>query len=237
MAIDRRAFSLLSYGLYVITASAGERGNGQIANVLFQVTSRPPRLATALNKDNFTHDLVKESGFFAATVLSRETTLPFVGLFGFRSGRDVDKLAKVGWRVGEAGLPIVTDFGLAAFECRVFAALDAGTHTLFVADVVSAAALTAGEPLTYDYYHNVLKGKTAANAPTYEGFGRPGAAPAPVQGESAMKKYVCTVCGYVYDPAAGDPDNGVAAGTPFEKLPASWVCPICGASQDQFEPQ
>jgi rubredoxin len=52
-----------------------------------------------------------------------------------------------------------------------------------------------------------------------------------------MKKYVCQVCGYTYDPAVGDPDSGVAAGTPFEKLPDDWVCPVCGASKDQFEPE
>ena len=52
-----------------------------------------------------------------------------------------------------------------------------------------------------------------------------------------MKKYVCQVCGYVYDQAAGDPDNGAPAGTPFEKLPADWVCPVCGAGKDQFEPE
>lgn len=52
-----------------------------------------------------------------------------------------------------------------------------------------------------------------------------------------MKKYVCGVCGFVYDPAKGDPDNGVPPGTPFENLPANWVCPVCGASKDQFEPE
>lgn len=134
------------------------------------------------------------------------------------------------------GCPVVTENALAVFEGKVVSSVDAGTHTVFIADVASAHALKAGRPLSYAYYREHLRGKTPKYAPTY----MPAKAIESTREkreEDAMKKYICDVCGYVYDPAEGDPDNGVAAGTPFDKLPDGWVCPVCGAGKDQFSPE
>lgn len=224
----------LTYGLYVVTSCADGKGNGQIANTVFQVTAEPARIAVALNKENLTHEYVSRSGVFGVSVLDKETPMPFIGLFGFKSGRDVDKLAEVEHKEGSSGCPVVTENALAVIEARVVSTLDAGTHTIFVGDVVAGEVLRDGEPLTYACYRDVKKGKAPKTAPTYHA---PSPAAAKERNDVKMQKYVCQVCGYVYDPAVGDPDSGVAPGTAFGNLPDDWVCPVCGAAKDQFEPE
>ena len=224
----------LTYGLYVVTSCADGKANGQIANTVFQVTADPARIAVSLNKENLTHEYVSRSGVFGVSVLDKETPMPFIGLFGFKSGRDVDKLAEVEHKEGSSGCPVVTENALAVIEARVVSTLDAGTHTIFVGDVVAGDVLRDGEPLTYAYYRDAKKGKAPKTAPTYHG---PLPAAAKERNDVKMQKYVCQVCGYVYDPAVGDPDSGVAPGTAFEDLPDDWVCPVCGAAKDQFEPE
>jgi flavin reductase (DIM6/NTAB) family NADH-FMN oxidoreductase RutF/rubredoxin len=233
MSYDPACLYDITYGLYVVTAAADGKANGQIANAVIQVTAEPARVAVALNKKNLTHEYVDRGGAFGVSVLAQETPMKFIGLFGFKSGRDVDKLAGVESRAGETGCPLVTTNALAVLEARVIGRLDAGTHKLFVGDVVAGEVLRAGEPLTYAFYRDVKMGKAPKTAPTYRG---PAAAPPKERSDAAMQKYECQVCGYVYDPAAGDPENGVQPGTAFADLPADWVCPVCGAAKDQFQP-
>jgi flavin reductase (DIM6/NTAB) family NADH-FMN oxidoreductase RutF/rubredoxin len=224
----------LTYGLYVVTSRADGKANGQIANTVVQVTADPARIAVALNKENLTHEYVSRSGVFGVSVLDKETPTPFIGLFGFKSGRDVDKLAEVEHMEGSSGCPVVTENALAVIEARVVGTLNVGTHTIFVGDVVAGDVLRDGEPLTYAYYRDAKKGKAPKTAPTYHA---PPPTAAKARSDVKMQKYVCQVCGYVYDPAVGDPDSGVAPGTAFEDLPDDWVCPVCGAAKDQFEPE
>lgn len=232
MGIDTKAFRSISYGLYVVTSRDGERLNGQIANSVMQVTSSPPQIAAVLNKENLTHDFVAKSGVLAVSVLEEETPMPFIGLFGFKSGRDVDKLSQVNYETGETGAPLVTEHAVAVLEARVTKSLGVGTHTIFVGEVVGAKVVKGGNPMTYAYYHQVKGGKSPKKAPTYE----PPEKEEKPSGVSAQK-YVCNVCGYIYDPAKGDPDNGVTPGTPFDELPGDWVCPVCGAGKDEFSPK
>jgi flavin reductase (DIM6/NTAB) family NADH-FMN oxidoreductase RutF/rubredoxin len=220
--------------MYVVTSCADGKANGQIANAVVQVTAEPARVAVALNKENLTHEYVSRSGVFGVSVLDKETPPTFIGLFGFKSGRDVDKLAQVEYKEGSSGCPVVTENALAVIEAKVVGRLDVETHTIFVGDVVAGEVLRAGEPLTYACYRDTKKGKAPKTAPTYHG---PPPAAAKERSDVRMQKYVCQVCGYVYDPAAGDPDNGVEAGTAFEDLPDGWVCPLCGVGKDQFEPE
>ena len=100
-------------------------------------------------------------------------------------------------------------------------------HTMFIGEVVAADVLKEGEPMTYAYYHQVKRGSTPKTAPLYIKEKK--------EAVSKMAKYRCTICGYIYDPEKGDPDGNIEPGTPFEKLPDSWVCPVCGASKDRFE--
>lgn len=230
--LDLKALWVLSYGLYVVASRDGDRLNGQIANTVFQVTAEPPRIAVSISKENLTHEYISRSGIFSVSVLDVNTPMTFIGLFGFKSGRDVEKLSDVEYELGGAGCPVVTENALAVLEVRVIDRVDVGTHTVFTGEVVSARVLREGEPLTYADYHRIKKGKAPKNAPTYRGEGEK------PRGEGkGMEKYVCDVCGYVYDPVEGDPEHGVKPGTPFKDIPDSWVCPVCGATKDQFSPK
>jgi flavin reductase (DIM6/NTAB) family NADH-FMN oxidoreductase RutF/rubredoxin len=227
MGIDPRALWTMSYGVYLVTARAGVRANGQVANSVFQVTAEPARLAAAINKENFTHDLIRDGGWFGLSVLADSVPMELIGVFGFRSGRDVDKLAQATVRAGEH-VPLVVDHAVAVAEARVLAAADAGTHTLFIGEVAAAEVLSGAAPLTYAAYH-ARKGRAPKNAPTYRGETE-----APAARVETASSWTCGVCGYTYDPAEGDPAHGVAPGTRFDDLPGDWVCPVCGAPKDAF---
>jgi ferric-chelate reductase [NAD(P)H] len=164
---DRRAFRDLSYGLYIVTSRDGNRLNGQIVNTVIQVTSDPARVAVIVNKQNLTHEFISRSGLFGVSVLDESAPMTFLGLFGFRSGRDVDKLSQVQFKIGVAGCPLVVEHALSVLEARVIDQVDLGTHTIFIGDTVDAEVLKEGRPLTYRYYQEFLKGKAPATAPTY----------------------------------------------------------------------
>jgi len=221
------ALHKISYGLYIVTSGKSGKSNGQIANTVFQATSEPPTIAVCINKKNFTYEFIRESGFFAVSVLSKGTPLGFIGRFGFRSGRDVDKFKGVNYKVGSTGVPIVLDHAIAYLEAEVIKEIDGSTHTIFIGKVVDAEILSDEEPLTYAYYHEIKRGVTPETAPTYIKEEK--------EGGEKMAKYRCIVCGYIYDPENGDPESGIPPETPFEELPDDWICPICGAAKDQFE--
>ncbi len=165
--LNREVFTQISYGLYIVTSHLAGKLNGQIANTCLQVTADPPRVAVIINKSNLTHEFIAQSKTFGASVLDTSAPMTFIGLFGFKSGRNVDKLSQVQFISGTTGVPLVTDHSLSVLEATVFEQLDVGTHTVFVGDVVRAEVLKSGEPLTYAYYHSHLKGKSPKAAPTY----------------------------------------------------------------------
>ena len=225
--MNLKALYKLGYGMYVVCSKKGDRFNGQIANTVLQITSEPPIIAVSINKDNLTHEFIKESKVLTVSVISQDTPLSFIGHFGFKSGRDMDKLGGISYKIGETQAPVVTDNALAYLEARVIQEVDVGTHTIFIGELVDADVIKEGEPMTYAYYHQVKRGTTPKAAPSYIEEKKE-AAP-------KMAKYKCTVCGYVYDPELGDPDGGIKPGTPFEEIPDAWVCPVCGAAKSAFE--
>jgi flavin reductase (DIM6/NTAB) family NADH-FMN oxidoreductase RutF len=164
---DRRAFRNLSYGLYIVTSRDGDRLNGQIVNTVIQVTSDPARVAVIINKQNLTHKLISRSGLFGVSVLEESAPMTFLGPFGFRSGRDVDKLSKVQFKIGVTGCPLVLEHALSVLEAQVIDQIDLGTHTIFIGNTVNAEVLKEGRPLTYRYYQDFLKGKAPATAPSF----------------------------------------------------------------------
>jgi ferric-chelate reductase [NAD(P)H] len=164
---DRRAFRDLSYGLYIVTSLDGDRLNGQIVNTVIQVTSDPARVAVIVNKQNLTHEFIIKSGLFGVSVLDESAPMTFLGTFGFRSGRDVNKLSQVQFKIGVTGCPVVVEHALSILEAKVIDQIDLGTHTIFIGDTVNAEVLKEGRPLTYRYYQEFLKGKAPATAPTY----------------------------------------------------------------------
>lgn len=236
--VDAAALRCLSYGLYIVTARSGERLNGQIVNTAFQVAATPPTIAVSINKENLTHQFISESGVMGICVLDETTPMTLIGTFGFRSGRDIDKFERVEYTLGQTGVPLVTEHVLSVIEARVTKTIDVGTHTLFIGEIVSCQVIPSeAKALTYDYYHKDLKGKTPKNAPSYVGPDTNIEKEDVERNAKPMKRYVCTVCGYLYDPKMGDPDNGIKPGTAFEKLPPNWTCPVCGVDKDAFEPE
>jgi flavin reductase (DIM6/NTAB) family NADH-FMN oxidoreductase RutF/rubredoxin len=233
--VDLAALYSFSYGLYVVTSRGGDRRNGLVVNTVVQVGQTPCQISVSINKANLTHDYIISSGVLGVSVLEQETPLAFIGNFGFRSGRDYDKFAQVRYEDGITGCPLLTEHTLTHIEARLRTAVDCGSHVVFIADVVASRPVQAGVPLTYAYYHQIKGGRTGKNSPTYAAS-EAAAARQKTERTKAMQKYVCMVCGEVYDPAVGDPDKGVKPGTAFEKLPTDWACPVCGADKNQFEP-
>ena len=224
--MDLTALFKLSYGVYVVCSKKGNKINGQTANAVMQISSEPPTIAISINKQNLTHEYIKESKVFSINILSQDAPLNFIGTFGFKSGRDQNKFEGVMFKIGSSQAPVILDNTLASIEAKLIKEVDVGTHTIFIGAIVDASNLKQGEPMTYAYYHQVKRGTTPKTAATY----------VKVEQKPTLKvKYQCSGCAYIYDPENGDPDGGIPARTAFEDIPATWVCPVCGASKSQFE--
>jgi ferric-chelate reductase [NAD(P)H] len=166
--IDPSALCQIQYGVFIITSFADNKLNGQIATVVFQVTNQPTQLVTCLNKNNLTHQLVTASKVFGISILTEEADLKFIGKFGFRTGRDLDKFSDTNYKKLTTGSPLVLDRTSGILDLKVTQTIDVGTHTLFVGELVAAEKISDDKPMTYDYYHKVVKGKTQQNAPTFQ---------------------------------------------------------------------
>jgi flavin reductase (DIM6/NTAB) family NADH-FMN oxidoreductase RutF/rubredoxin len=237
--MDLKALYQISYGLYIVSSVKNNRFNGQIANAVMQITSEPPQILVAINKSNLTHEYIMHSKVFTVSVLSEEARLTFIGKFGFKSGRDIDKFSDTNYKLGTTKAPIVLDYATGYLECNLVFNVDCNTHTLFIGKVVDAQIIVEKPPMTYAFYRLIKKGKSPKTAPTYI---NEKATMINLDDHSLkerevikMAKYRCTVCDYIYDPQTGDPEAGIAPGTPFEALPDDWVCPVCGADKSQFE--
>ncbi len=152
--------------MYIVASRNGNKFNGQVANTVFQVTSEPPTVAVSINKKNLTHEFIKESQIFAASILCQETPLSFIGRFGFKSGRDINKLEGVAYKTGKT-TPIVLENAVAYLEARVIKEVDMGTHTIFIGEVMDADVVAEKECMTYAYYHQIKRGTTPQTAPSY----------------------------------------------------------------------
>ena len=205
---DLKAFFTMNYGMYLVSAKAGERASGCVVNTLSQVTAEPLQMTVAIHKENLTTELIRESGHFAAVVLSQEAGMDLIGVFGFQSGRDRDKFAGFPTRQDEDGVPYVCRHVVARFSCQVTKEMDMGTHVLFLGRVTAAEILSDELPLTYTQYHEVKKGKTPPKASSY------------LPPQQAGSGYRCKICGYILE---GD------------RLPADFVCPVCGRGPEAME--
>jgi len=228
--MDPNVLHNLSYGMYIVSSNKGDLLNGQIANTVFQITSEPVTIAISINNKNLTHEYIEASSRFSLSIIDEKAPLSFIGKFGFKSGRTEDKFKDTNFIKLASGCPVALDHTLCYIEAKVVKKLDCFTHTLFIGEMTDSKMIKTGRPMTYDYYHQEKRGTTPSSAPTYIKGETPSA-----KKEVAMQKYRCVVCNYIYDPAVGDPDSGIQPGTPFEKLPDNWVCPVCGADKSQFE--
>lgn len=210
------ALRKLSYGVYVIGTLDQERVTGCIANSAMQITSDPATVAVSINHNNYTNKCIRESGKFSVSILGEGINPEIIGTFGFQSGKDINKFETVSYDMKE-GVPVLTE-ACGYLVCEVVDKMETETHTVFLGKIVDAESLSEEEPMTYAYYHKVVKGKSPKNAPTY-------ISEEEIKAESEQKneKYVCGICGYVYD---GE--------VPFEELPEDYVCPICKQPKSVF---
>lgn len=207
--MNNSAFRALSYGVYILSTWDDGRPTGCTVNSVMQITSSPATIAVSVNKNNYTHDCIQNSKMFAVSVLHEQSDPSIIGTFGFSSGKDTNKFEKVDYEV-KGMMPVVKN-AAAYIVCEVEKTLETNTHTVFLGKVTDADVLENKPPMTYAYYHNVVKGKTAKNAPTY------------IEEKPETGKWVCSVCGYVYD---GE--------TPFEELPDDFRCPVCRQPKSAF---
>jgi flavin reductase (DIM6/NTAB) family NADH-FMN oxidoreductase RutF/rubredoxin len=220
--INIEALFKISYGIYIISSGDNNKGNGFVSNTVVQVASDPAKLSVCSNKNNFTAELIQKHGAFSISILSQESAPETFGKFGYKSGKDFDKMVGSKIKYGATGVPIVLDDAIAYLECKLLQTIDVGSHLLFIGELLNSDEKEKKkEPITYAYYRQVKKGVSPKNAPTYH---KPEIEKPKL--EETTKKYKCVVCSYVYDEATEK--------IKFTELPYNWICPLCSSEKHVF---
>lgn len=175
---DLTALFNIGYGLYVVTSNDGNKDNGLIVNTVTQVTNTPNRVAVTINKQNYSHHVIKQTGIMNVNVLSTDAPFKVFERFGFCSGRTTDKFAGCELYRSDNGLVFLPRYINSFMSLKVESYVDVGTHGIFICEVTEARVMNANETMTYTYYLNNVKPR-----PATEG----------------KKGYVCKICGYVYE--------------------------------------
>jgi len=180
-AVESGTMFKLTYGLFVLTAKDGGKDNGCIINTAAQLTSSPMRISIAVNKANFTHDMIVKTGEFNVSILTDGVPFHIFEQFGFNSGKTADKFEGCGYDVRTAnGIRYVPEYTNGVISAKVTESSDYGTHTLFIAEVTQAFVLSDEPSVSYQYYFDHIKPKPQAQKEKKKGF-------------------VCKICGYVYE--------------------------------------
>ncbi len=175
---DLTALFNIGYGLYVVTSNDGKKDNGLIVNTVTQVTNTPNRVAVTINKENYSHHVIKQTGIMNINCLSTEAPFAVFETFGFKSGRNTDKFAECEPLRSDNGLVFLPRYINSFMSLKVESYVDLDTHGMFICSVTEARVISDRETMTYTYYHNNVKPK-----PETDG----------------KKGFVCTVCGWVYE--------------------------------------
>jgi len=185
--IDDMAFRNLTYGLFFITANDGDKDNGCIVNTVGQITVTPNQISISMNKNNLTHDMVLKTGVLNVSVLTQATPFSVFENFGLVSGKNEDKFKRAeaqSWssklKRAENGCYYLANYANAMFSCKVVSTLDAGTHTIFLAEVMEAQAIGTEPSCSYAYYFENIK-------------------PKPQLKKEEKTGYICKICNYVYE--------------------------------------
>ena len=213
--MDYSILNDLSYGMYIITTEINNKKVGCFINTAMQITSKSPVIAISLNKDNYTNEILKETRKCAISILSEKASSNLISKFGYFSSREINKFDDVNYQNIE-NLPVVLEDVCGYIIGEVMRVIDVDTHDIFLIKVLSTAKVLEQKPMTYRYYHEVLKGTSPKKAPTYQEN----------EEKSKANRYQCTICGYIYD----DSKEEIA----FEDLPDTWTCPLCGVGKDKF---
>ncbi len=179
----------ITYGLYVLSAADGSKSNGCLINTVMQQTAVPERVTVTIHKDNYTHDMVKDSGVCAVSVLDTSTKFDLVKIFGMQSGRDgVDKFSGYNCKTTKSGIKVLADYSLGFMELKVLSTIDMDTHSIFVCEIAESAVFeSANQPLSYAYYHSNIK-------------------PQPKAAVNDVKNdiWTCVICGFDHDGEPAD---------------------------------
>ena len=203
--IEREAMYKITYGLFMLTTTDGQKQNGCIVNTVSMITDNPTRIVVFVNKANYSEELLKKTGVFNVSILTESTPFEIFKQFGFQSGRNVDKFEGGMYATSENGLYYLPEHTNAVLSGKVVDMLDYDTHTLFVAEVTEAKKLSDEKSVTYEYYQSNIKPKPQA---------------VKTEEPSAKGKWVCKICGYVHE---GD------------ELPDDFICPWCKHPASDFE--
>ena len=203
--MNKKAMYKLTYGLFVLTAKRENKDNGCIINTAIQAASEPNQISIAINKTNYTHDMVKATGEFTISILSEKATFDLFRRFGFQSGKNVDKFDGFsGMRRGKNGIYYITEGTNAYISVKVELMEDLGSHTMFIGTITDMEVLSEDNSVTYGYYQEHIKPKPEATGKTNEG----------------KTIWRCRICGYEY---VG------------EELPEDFICPVCKHPAADFE--
>lgn len=214
--MDKSILYQMSYGVYVVSTIDGDRPTGCVANSIMQITSDPVTVAVSINHKNYTNSCIKKHKKFSFSIISETQDPSIIGTFGFMCGEDMNKFEGINYDMLSGVPAIKSAIGTAVFE--VIDTMETSTHTVFLGKMIDAVVYDKNaKPMTYAYYHNVLKGKTAKNAPTYvEEVAEPD------KSGTKLNKFRCKVCGYIHE-------------CEDEELPESFICPICKKDITFFE--
>ena len=212
--MNQKVMEKLSYGLFVCTAREGDKDNGCIINTVTQVTAVPNRVSVAINKQNYTHDMVVRTKMMNVSTVSEAAEFDMFKHFGFQSGRDVDKFSPSSgeWmkenadkcKKAENGIMYIDAGTNSYLSLAVDEIIDLGTHSLFICTVVDGEILNDTPSATYAYYHKNIKTQVEKIGTTPEG----------------KTVWRCKICGYIYE---------------GEELPEDFICPWCKHPASDFE--
>ncbi len=205
--MDKKVFRDINYGMYIVSTK-DDKKVGCVINTLTQITSDNPTISISLNKENYTNEVIRKMKKFSVSILSEETSPNTIAKFGFSSSKDVDKYVDVPYEEVEDNV-VITDNICGYLICEVINIIDVGTHDVFIARVIDAKKVSDLPPMTYSYYHKVIKGTSPRKAPTY----------VLEDVESDEEVWVCDVCGYVHKGPISD----------------DFICPICGVNRSHFQ--
>ena len=225
--MDKEIFKNMTYGMFVLSTKHEGRDVGCFINTAVQITSDPVTIAISVNKNNFTNKAIKKEKRFALGILSEQTNPEVIGKFGFFSSKGVDKFSFFK-TIYSHDLPVVDENLCGYLICEIQDFISVTTHDIFIAKVLDSKKLSNFKPMTYEFYHRVIKGKTPSSAPTFnETQTKENHNQTPNQSTNTYKKYRCMICGYIYDESIEK--------VKFDQLPDDWTCPLCGAPKNLFE--
>mgnify|MGYP003297928033 FL=1 len=200
--MDKNIFRDVSYGMYVVTT----QNAGCVINTMTQITSENPIISISLNKNNYTNEQIKKEKKFAVSIISEKTNPNIISVFGFSSSKEKNKFENFEYEEIN-NIKVLKEETTGYLICEVVDIIDCETHDIFLGRVIETKKVNENIPMTYKYYHEVVKGKAPKNAPTY------------IEEKVEDNVYVCDICGYQHK----------------GEVPEGYICPICGVDHTHFK--